>query len=546
MVMRPIATVPAVLPRGQNFIVQCLADEGTADWEASLVVWGTEIPLGLSDVGYHTSLGRWLMRAGVPADAPLETYDLVVRGSGIQPDTVRNAVRVVSAFADSFYVVHVTDTHLPTTMYWGEPGASTDSSSLEDYRAVIHDINLIDPLFVVHTGDVVNEGELEDFQGRRYFSRAKRAMGELTVPQYTVSGNHDVGGWDATPPADGTARRTWWRFFGWPYLDSPPPGDALHTQNYAFDCGNVHFAGMEAYINYDGWRYDIYGSHSFTANQMVWLQQDLEQAHAVPWKVLFYHYDFQAQLDPGGLDVDLYLWGHTHQDSEAMHGDAWSVATDRVCDGRRAYRVIRFTPQGIEPAATLSAGISGQSLSASFSPANDGSATEVTATVYNSHYQRFEHGLLRFLMSPDGAPYRGDGGQLFQSLRGVDAGGDSVVVCYVRVDIQPRSVAAVTVGPSTGCPAEPCRRDIAPLALWPNPLRPGDALWVRWEGKHAPSAALYDVNGRVVRDLLPLRLAGESTYWCRWDELRQPGPGVIVLRIRETDRTGSSRIVLTP
>lgn len=546
VLMRPINSVPAVVPRGQSFTIHCLADAGTTEWEASLLVWGTEIPLGLSDVGYHSSLERWVMRAGAPPDAPLETYDLVVRAAGIQPDTARNAVKILSAFADSFYIVHVTDTHLPTTMYWWEPGASTDSSSLEDYRAVMQDINLIDPAFVVLTGDVVNEGELEDFQGRRYFSRTKRLMGELTVPQYVVAGNHDVGGWDPTPPPDGEARRSWWRFFGWSYLDSPPPGDDLHTQNYAFDYGAVHFAGMEAYVNYDGWRYDIYGSHSFTENQLVWLQQDLAQAHATPQKVLFYHYDFQGQLDPGALDVDLYLWGHTHQDSETMHGDAWSIATDRVCDGHRAYRVIRFTPEGVEPAATLSAGTSGQSLSATFYPANDGSATEVSATVYNSHYQRFEHGLLRFLMSPDGAPYGGDGGNLFQALRTVDADGESLIVCYVRVDIQPRSAATVTVGPGAGCPGDRLELHPVPLALWPNPLRPGAGLWVSWEGERAPSAALYELSGRVVRDRVRLRSAGRLTYWCPWEELEQPRPGVIVLRVQAQDRIGSARIVLIP
>jgi hypothetical protein len=544
--MRPITAVPAVVPRGQSFAVECLADEGTTDWEASLLVWGTEIPLGLTDIAYHASLQRWVMWAGVPPDAPLETYHLIVRASGIPSDTAWNAVRVLQAFPDSFYVVHLTDTHLPTTKYWYEQGAEADSSSLEDYRAVIQDVNLIDPVFAIHTGDVVNEGELEDYLGRRYYSRSKMLMRELTVPQYVVAGNHDVGGWDATPPPDGTARRTWWRFFGWPYLDDPPSGDNLRTQNYSFDIGDAHFACMEAYINYDGWRYETYGNTSFTQPQMIWLQQDLEQAQAQPRKVLCYHYDFQGQLDPGALDVDLYLWGHIHQDSETQHGEAWSIATDCVCDGHRAYRVIRFTPQGVEPASTLSAGTSGQSLSASFSPANDGSATEVAAIVYNSHYQRFEGGLLRFLMSPTGAPYAADGGVLFQALRTIDADGDSLIVCYVRVDIQPRSAATVTVGPGTSCPGRGLEPIPVHLTLWPNPLRPGDALLVHWEGGRAPSAALYDLAGRIVRDPLRLRDAGPSTYWYPGERLRQIGPGVVVLRIHAGDRVGSGRVVLTP
>jgi 3',5'-cyclic AMP phosphodiesterase CpdA len=546
VVMRPISSVPAIVPRGESFSVHCLADPGTQGWNVTLVRWGIQVPLAVSNAAYHASLERWVMWASVPGDASLETYDLVVTASGVAPDTARNAVRVLETFPDSFYVVHLTDTHLPTTLYWYETGAETDSSCIDDYRAVIEDLNIINPEFAVHTGDVVNEGELEDYLDRRYYSRTKHLMAELTVPQYVVAGNHDVGGWNSTPPPDGTARRSWWRFFGWPYLEDPPSGDHLHTQNYSFDFGSVHFAGMEAYINYDGWRYGTYGNTSFTQDQMVWLQQDLEQAQASPTKVLFYHYDFQGQLDPGSLPVDLYLWGHIHQDNQTQHGDAWSIATDPVCGGRRSYRIIRFTPNGIHPSPTLSAGTSGQSLAVTYSPDNDGSATEVSAAVYNAHNQRFEHARLRFLMAPEGAPYRATGGELYQAIRTTSAGGDSVVVCYVRVDIQPRSSATVTVGPSTAAPDVLVLHEPVSIDVGPNPLRTGDALWVRWAWGPPSSATLVGVGGRVLVSDLPLRPAGASLFVSPWPQASGLSPGLVVLRIEGNGRVGSGRLVVVP
>jgi hypothetical protein len=546
VIMRPISSVPALLPRGESFSIHCLADPATQGWEASLVKWGLHIPLTVTDPSYHSSLERWVMRATIPPDAALETYDLFVRASGIEADTARNAVRVLEAFPDSFYIVHVTDTHLPTTLYWYESGADTDSSCIEDYRAVIEDLNVINPVFAVHTGDVVNEGELEDHLDRRYYSRAKRLMGELTVPQYVVAGNHDVGGWNATPPPDGAARRAWWRFFGWPYLDDPPPGDDLRTQNYSFDFGDVHFAGMEAYINYDGWRYGTYGSMSFTQGQMVWLQQDLEQAQTSAWKTLFYHYDFQGQLDADALDVDLYLWGHIHADSEIQTGDVWSIATERICGGHRAYRIVRFTPDGITPSPTLSAGTSGQSLWASYAPANDGTAAEVTATVYNSHNQRFENGLLRFFMAPQGAPYGAEGGELLQAVTTANAQGDSIVLCHVGVDILPRSAATVIVRSSTLCPGYPAGYALPAVVLWPNPLKPGTQLYVRWDGAVRPSISIFDVRGRAIREGLPLRSSGSLFGVWPQEAFCVPGAGLFLLRFEDQGRVSWSRLVVVP
>ena len=107
-----------------------------------------------------------------------------------------------------------------------------------------------------------------------------------------VAGNHDIGGWTSTPPPDGSSRRTWWRFFGWRWLNDPPPGEPIYTQNYSFDYGGAHFVGLEAYDNYDNWRYWLYGQESFTGRQIAWMSNDIAAAPPTTQSIAFYHYDF--------------------------------------------------------------------------------------------------------------------------------------------------------------------------------------------------------------------------------------------------------------
>ena len=148
--------------------------------------------------------------------------------------------------------------------------------------------NIINPDFVLHTGDFINDGEIEEL-GIPSLSRGKKLLHELDVPLFLVAGNHDLGGWISTPASDGTARRTWWKYFGWKYLSSTST-TATTTQNYSFDYGNAHFIGLEAYDNYDKWRYDLYGDDSFISSQLGWLSNDLAEHADADLKVLFYSY----------------------------------------------------------------------------------------------------------------------------------------------------------------------------------------------------------------------------------------------------------------
>jgi predicted MPP superfamily phosphohydrolase len=462
-----------------------------------------------------------------------ELYDLRVTASGGLDDTTRNAVRVLTEFKTDYYFAHITDTHLPDHRFSDQGGVPEDSTETVDFRTVIHDLNIIHPEFVLITGDFINEGELEDYLNWRAFTRAQRQLTELEVPVFLIAGNHDLGGWDNTPPPDGTSRRNWWRFFGWPRLDDPAPGAPWRTQNYSFDYGPVHFTALESYVNYDGWRSSIYGYESFTSDQMQWLSQDLAAAAGSQSQVLFYHFDFSDQINLNSLGVEMVLSGHTHGGRGSITIPPYDLGTEALCDGRRAYRMIHVSNGTLIPQETLYAGSSGQSLTVGYSPANDGTHDLVNATVTNNNPQRFEHAQLRFNMPKQPATIEVTGGTLDQ----IDDSG-AVAVCYVSVDVLASGSQVVSVRSNPSDVPEAGRSYALRLDQnHPNPFNPATEFDYYLPSAGFAHLAVFDVKGREVAVLLTgVQPAGRGTV--RWD-----GRDVAQLVARGEAR--SRKIVLT-
>jgi hypothetical protein len=439
VIQRPLLTIPALVCPGDTLEILCDADPGTADWNVSLVHPAMEVFLELVQTEYDAALTWWRLQALIPAMPFYEQFDLKVNATGLTEDVSRRAVRVSSEVADDFFFAHVTDTHLPTHMYHYENGAQTDSSEMRDLRAVLDDLAIINPAFILLTGDLVNEGELEDYLFWRCYTRAKGILGESLIPIYLSAGNHDLGGWNDTPPSEGTARRDWWRFFGWSLCDDPPAGYPYFTQNYSFDYGPLHVSMLEAYDNYDSWRYEIYGSTSFTSGQLDWLEDDLA-ATSQPLQVIGHHFDFANQLNLNSLGVDISLWGHIHSSSGSIYQQPYDLSTDNTCDGDRAFRLIRVEGDDLQPLTTMSSGGSGQNLRVAWSSTNDGTADTLTAIVTNQFGVDFPEGLLRFYLSPHISSCEVSGGTLLQLIQLPDA-----TECQVSVALEGSSTTEVTV-----------------------------------------------------------------------------------------------------
>jgi hypothetical protein len=515
VVMRPIMSVPAITTAGSSFAIEAIAPISTTSWSAHLTHGSNEYPLGIWNNNYDYGYERWFMSASVPTGVPAEVYDLVVEASGGISDTIAHAVAVKSAIEDDFYFIHVTDTHLPTHKFHYQQGADSDTTEMDDYRAVIDDVNIINPAFVIHTGDLVNEGELEDYLGWHVFTRAHRISCELDVPVFIVGGNHDLGGWDDTPPSDGTARRDWWSFFGWRYLADPPPDEYIFTQNYSFDYAQAHFTGMEAYDNYDSWRYWIYGPDSFTSRQMNWLYDDLALADPSAAKILFYHYDFSGQIDLEALGVDCALWGHIHSTSGSITQHPYDLSCEAACDGGRAFRLMRVSGNTIIPSEPLAAGDNGEELKVTYYPENDGTTAIMGAVILNDYPESFEHAMIKFHVPADSIPYAVDNGTLAQTI--VD--GD-VATCYVNIPLSGNSTEYINIAPTTDVPDT---TEISVLALarpYPNPARTRSSLSFVIPSVSVTRLEIYDLTGRKVRTLL--------------DEVLEPGLREVVWNLENS------------
>ena len=541
VIQKPLLNIPSLVVPGGELLIQCAADPQVTGWTASLERGELQIPLVISNAGYNSQSLWWEITAVVPEVPVFDLYDLRVTANGGIDDVTWQAVKVQTEFPDDFYFVHITDTHLPTYLYYYQSGADTDSSTTVSLRHITGDVNVINPAFVLLTGDFVNEGELEDFLGKRYYSRAQRQLREFSVPVFLTAGNHDLGGWNDTPPPAGTARRDWWRFFGWKRLDNPPAGAPERTQNYSFDFGLVHFTGLEAYDNYDSWRSEYYGVESFTAAQMAWLQQDLAATDR-PTRVLFQHYDFANELNLGALGLDMSLSGHIHYDVEDASAP-YDISTDNAGGTNRPFRLVRFSGGQLSTQPSLEAGSDGQTLTTQYLPANDGFHDQVTVVIHNGYNQRFEFGQVKVAMPAGVAGYAVTGGRLAQVDNTVDP-----AICYIDVDIPAMSNHSVSVTVDNAAPATDGLPGVPRLlGAHPNPFNPSTEIAFELTAATHCRLTIFDLKGREVSVLVDAVLeSGRHAFnWSAVDRSGQALPsGIYFAGLRAGGFSGTTKLTL--
>jgi len=536
----PLLNVPAIHTPGETLSITCLAPPSTTGWQADLLHGSKTIPLSLLSSEYLSSPDRWLLQALIPQVPVFELYDLRVTASGGIWDITQNAVHLVPSRKTHYYFAHITDPHLPNRVYYPNAGFDSDSTSVSDLRAVMDDINLIQPEFVLLTGDLLNEGELEGFAGQYWYGWSQRVLAEFEVPVFLTSGNHDIGGWNSTPPPAGSARRNWWRYFGWNWLDNPSTTWNQHTQDYSFIYGNTHFIGLEAYLNYDNWRSNIYGGQSFIYSQINWLNNQLT-LHPDKTRVLFHHYDFSDQLDLSQLGVDMALWGHLHYNTGSIYTHPYNLGTRSTCNGNRAYRIVRVNGSQLQPLSTIYAGSSGNNLQVNYYPANNATADSLLAILSNSQNMAFENTLLKFRMPAGNWGYTVYNGVLEQ----VDRSGEHNV-CYVRVNLPANSVRYVSiavsgtgVGEETAIPAASLIRSV-----YPNPFSTRLSI-LPAERLSSLSLKVYNLKGELVRTLDGSAAVRSSQL--DWDGRNSAGAplpaGIYFLRAESGTRTEIHRIV---
>jgi 3',5'-cyclic AMP phosphodiesterase CpdA len=569
VIWRPLPNLPAFARPGDSFTVWANAPSSATGWSASLKLGALTYPLTLASGGWQSALSRWEFAFQVPANVPEEVYDLSVSSDQTGADLSRHAVKVLPAYRSDFYFAQISDTHLPSHPFSdSNPSFSiNDTTGMADFDAVIEDLNAIHPEFIIHTGDLVNEGELEEYLGAYEMGRAQAMLSRLRDPIFVSTGNHDIGGWQNSPPPDGYSRYNWWRYYGWPFLGNPPDGH--HSQDYSFDYGLLHCVGLEAYINngsYDHYMTNIYGAQSFTPEQMTWLANDLAAVPVGHAKLLYYHYDFGGtmangqpgaqftQINPAALGIDGAIFGHWHTIKEdtltRRTAHPFNLGLQSVID-YRAFRIFRVHNNSITPGPMHhSGGIAStptDSLSFAWSGPNNGTRASLSVTVNNRYGETWDQARLVFVLADHDSTYAVTGGTLDQVIR---QGGFASV--YVDCVLPASGVTTVTVTPlaPTGVGGPPAPSALEMSAPYPNPFQPsGDPLGVHFAlpVSGAVRIEVLDVSGRrVATPYSGSPPAGDHLIlWNgRGDDGRLVGSGLYMVRIITPAGTRQRRVTV--
>lgn len=392
IIQNPLSSRPAIVQAGGNFTITCKAASSAQNWAATISSAYNQAPLQVIPQ-YDNTIGMWKITATVPVNTPFELYHLKVTAQGLE-DQVSHAVKVITGYKNSYYFIHLPDLHLPAVSW---VGYYDDANTIPEYLKVIRELEIINPEFVLQTGDFVDNG-----QQASSYELAQSLLDKAQVPMFITGGNHDL--W-----YDG--HNNWKKYFN-------------PTMDYSFNYGSHHYAGMEMF--------DI-PSVTFTAGQMQWLQNDLQASvkRNDRMRTLFYHYDESRQIDADFVDdylVDLILYGHTHINAENRLGTrpTLNLNTSFTMNNHGQYRLVKIAGDQVQAHPVIDF----NKLNVRYTPANDGTNLRVKAIIQNANPVAFENGLIKFLVRESSAGYTVTGGTVAQII---DAGNYNVY--YVHVNI---------------------------------------------------------------------------------------------------------------
>jgi predicted phosphodiesterase len=529
-IQRPLPNIPSIIPRGDTLEIICGASPSTTGWSALLVTDFCTQMLSVSSSTYDSPTNRWFLEAPIPTECAVELYDLVVLADGLTPDTTWNSVKIIDAFKDTFYFLHVTDSHVPE--HFGT------SNTVPGFQEILNEAAIMNPEFIIHTGDYLNRSFVDQTE------LGQMLLFDTEVPFVLTTGNHDIG--------DGM--RAWWKYFGWDYLD-PYHADnfGVYTPDFSFDYGDCHFTLPAAYRNYSYFIYEVYNWQSFMASQMSWINADLTAASGATMKAMAYHSDFQGQLPSifSTYGVDVAMWGHNHTNSDGYVGSTLSLGTGRSYDvgGPGNIRLVRVTSNAV---STYPLVYNFQNITLNYQNPNDGTSSTNTATINSTHIEGFDNTLVKLLVPDYGGGYTVTGGTVFQVI---DAG--TFLVHYVNTSVAGYGSAVITIEPAPISVAEGPTPvpDVTLSGAHPNPFNPWTQIHYELFPGVSPAGArtvdvllrIFDASGRIVKELVRLSQSPGS-YYVSWDGRDQSGKGcssgMYVAVLEAAGETKSTKLVL--
>ncbi|MBN2416418.1 carboxypeptidase regulatory-like domain-containing protein [bacterium] len=413
LVQYPLMSRPAFYrSSGQgSFSVVCRSSADRSGWVLALELplLADPVPLQVLSRSFDAAARLQTLTVSVaPGETPpFELYDLRVTAPDGEQDLVRSAVRVLPDADTRFSFVHLPDCHLPACAWIGE---YDDPNTVGELETVIDEINLLNPAFVLQTGDIVDNGELES-----QYIIAQQVLERLQVPVFLTGGNHDL--WK-------NGHENWHAYFG-------------SVMDYTFMFDNVRFLGLEMYDD---------PVPTYTAAQMNWLQAQLAASLAAGEgaRIIFTHFDESEQLTPDftdEYDVAAVFYGHSHKNLTTATGarSTLKINTSYTMNENMQYRLVQVQNGAVLSYELIRAG----NLHAIVSPVNDGTARKVQATISNDNPIGLNGLLVRLHVRNEGT-LTVTGGTELQRIAYTD-NGIGKAASYIQTDVPAHGTVTVTI-----------------------------------------------------------------------------------------------------
>ncbi|GMV98955.1 MAG: hypothetical protein AMXMBFR84_00950 [Candidatus Hydrogenedentota bacterium] len=308
VVITPNNGMPALVKPGESFSI-------TSKSEATFAI---QNDLGTYPVAVEWAPlpgGRFRGTATVPDAAAPGAY-AITASTGDKSDTTVRSVYVLSEFPESYSVAHVSDTHVGS----GRHPRPSEAIVQDVFNAV----NATGAAFCLVTGDVTENGEVEQYQN------FVKLLDTCTLPTFVVSGNHDR--------------------------------KALNYENFFGPDAYYFWFGNDGYLGFDTKDFIVADDLSPQVNLLYPYRRAIKPAR---WAIGFSHrYEadmgMNAQLtlfvdDP----LDHFFFGHWHREARAHEKEVpWNApggavpytVTPAAING--AMRVFKVDANAITPEPT--------------------------------------------------------------------------------------------------------------------------------------------------------------------------------------------------
>ncbi len=474
IIQRPVTGISTIVKSGETFNLLLRAAESDSDWIINAASESNTYSLSYTDGGYDENLG--IRRLNVSTgNIPYFTYDIIVEGGNNLYDRTENCLKVISNYRARYQFMHLTDSHLPEHYF--------DYISIPDLEVILENMHILNPEFIIITGDLVNRGDQEI--GYEIFQNILR---ELEVPVFITTGNHDAGEWCGK----GWARDNWRKYFGLWYNDpESPENQGYYTEDYYFKYGNWLYILMDAYINYGNFQTQYYDSESLTNEQTNWLSNLISEYPDLN-KMLFYHYDFDYSIDGyfGQKNLKYGFYGHTHSSNTYEYSDHVIYNTGAVVRDS-VFRILKVNSNEIldDPLMT------GNIINVNFNPSNNGSSDTVSAEVSNLSGTYLENLRIDFVMNDKEKFYKTSEGEIIQEV----PTHNGKMIVSVEFDLDGGTAKNVTVSVDKNL-----KPVLVKIKIYPNPVKIEECtinLDYDFRNELFTTMKIFNITGTLIKEL---------------------------------------------